>query len=329
MAVPERLGFGFLGAPAVPEMVRAARRAEELGYESVWVAETRFTRDGIAPVAAIAAGTHTIKVGTGIVNVYTRGPVVTAISFASLDEISEGRTIMGLGPGSPLVLAGQGVAFDKPLVRLREYIQVVERLLAGETVSFQGETIQVQSVRLEMTPMRSHIPLYLGITGPKALELCGELADGALLNGFLPATYTRRAVELIARGAQKAGKPANRVDITGCIVTCVDDDSKRARDQVRPLIALYLAIFPNIARETELPEEFVLKVRRTFQEEGLGAAAGLIGDGVVNFLTVAGNPDECRERLDQYRAAGMNMPVVFPIESNIQQALEALAPGTR
>ncbi len=326
MSSKQRLGFGFLGAPAVPAMVQAARRAEDLGYESVWVAETRFTRDGIAPIAAIAAATHTIKVGTGIVNVFTRGPVVTAISFASLDEISAGRTIMGLGPGSPLVLAPQGVAFEKPLKRLREYVHVIERLLAGEAVTYQGETVQLQGVKLELTPVRSHIPLYLGITGPKALELCGEIADGALLNGFLPTTYTRRAVQLIARGAQKAGKTAEGIDIAGCLVTCVDEDSRRAKDQVRPLVALYLSLFPNIARETELPEDFVLKVRRTFQSQGLGAAATFITDETVNLLTLAGTADECRARLAQYRAAGMGLPVVFPIEANTMIALEALAP---
>lgn len=326
MATRERLGIGFLGAPAVPEMVKAAKRAEELGYESIWVSETRFTRDGFAPVAAIAAATHTVKVATGIVNVYTRGPVVMAISFASLDEISEGRTIMGLGPGSPLVLAPQGVPFTKPITRLREYIQVIERLLAGESVTFQGETIQLQGVKLELTPVRRHIPLYLGITGPKALELTGEVADGAMLNGFTSAAYTRRAVQMIARGAQKAGKAPGAIDIAGCLVTCVDNDSRHAKDQVRPLAALYLSLFPNVAQEAELPEDFVLKVRATYNSEGLAAATPLIGDQVVDHLTVAGTAEECKARIAQYRAAGMAVPLLFPIESNTLTAIEALAP---
>ncbi len=326
MGDKQRIGFGFLGAPAVPEMVELAQRAEALGYESVWVAETRFTRDGIAPVAAIAAMTRTIKVGTGIVNVFTRGPVVTAISFASLDEISGGRTLMGLGPGSPLVLAPQGVAFAKPLTRLREYVQVIEQLLAGQAVSFHGETIDLAGVKLELSPVRTHIPLYLGVTGARALELSGEIADGVLMNAFLPTSYTRRAVELVERGANKAGKSPEDVDVAGCLVVCVDEDSKRAKDQVRPLIGLYLALFPNIARETELPEDFVLKVRETFHAEGIGAAAQLISDEVVDFLVVAGTAAECRARLDAYRAAGLEHPVIFPVEANLEAAMTALAP---
>ena len=120
-----RTGLLFLGAPAVPEMVALAQRAERAGYESVWVAETRLTRDAIAPVAAIALGTERLRVATGIVNVYTRNPVLLALTFATLDELAPGRIVMGLGAGSPRVLAPQGVEFDRPLTRLREYCEVI------------------------------------------------------------------------------------------------------------------------------------------------------------------------------------------------------------
>jgi 5,10-methylenetetrahydromethanopterin reductase len=324
-----RLGYGFLGVPAVPQMVALAQRAEELGYESAWVAETRFTRDGIAPVAAIAAGTRAIRVGTGIVNVFTRGPVVTAISFASLDEISGGRTLMGLGPGSPLILAPQGVPFDKPLVRLREYVQVIAALLEGHTVTFKGETIELQNVKLELEPVRRHIPLYLGVTGMKAMELAGELADGVLMNAFLPTSYTRRAIAAVAQGAARVGRKLTDLDLAGCLVVCVDDDGAHAKDQVRPLIALYLSVFPNIARETELPPEFVARVRAAFQAEGLGAAGPLISDQVVDQLVVAGTAAHCRARIEEYRSAGLALPVIFPLESNLEAAMEALAPHGR
>lgn len=326
MAAQNRLGFGFLGAPSVPEMVALAQRAEALGYESAWVAETRFTRDGIAPVAAIAAATRTIKVGTAIINVYTRNPVVTAISFASLDEISGGRTIMGLGPGSPLILAPQGVAFDKPLARLREYAQVVQQLLAGEKVTFKGKVVEIEGVQLELKPVRSHIPLYLGVTGARAMELAGEIGDGVLMNAFLPTSYTRRSVELVERGAHKAGKTLSQVEVCGCLVVCVEEDSRRAKDQVRPLIALYLSVFPNIARETELPPDFVARTRGVFQTDGLMSAARLITDEIVDSLVVAGTEAECRARIAQYRDAGLQLPILFPVDGNYAAALEKLAP---
>ena len=324
MSSSQRLGFGFLGAPAVPAMVAYARRAEALDYESAWVAETRYTRDGIAPVAAIAAATSRIKVATGIINVFTRGPVVTAISFASLDEISGGRTFMGLGTGSPLVLAPQGVSFDKPLTRLREYAHVVQRLLAGEAVSFTGETVNLLNVRLELTPVRAHIPLYLGVTGRRALSLCGEIADGVMMNAFLPTSYTRRAVETVAAGARQAGRSISNVDIAGCLVVSVDENSQVGKDRVRPLIALYLSVFPNIARETELPDDFVLRVRQSFNTGGMEPASRLITDDVVDLLTVAGTVQECQARIAQYRAAGLQLPILFPVEENIEMAMETL-----
>ncbi|MFQ5426830.1 MAG: LLM class flavin-dependent oxidoreductase, partial [Gaiellales bacterium] len=144
-----RIGLLFAGAPRVPEMVRLARRAEQAGYESVWMAETRMTRDGFTPLAAIGAATERIRLGTGIVNVYTRGAVVLAVSFATLDEIAPGRTIVGLGPGSPLVLGPQGFEWDRPLRRLREYSEVMRPLLRGEPVDYDGDTIRLEGALIE------------------------------------------------------------------------------------------------------------------------------------------------------------------------------------
>ncbi|MBI1878123.1 MAG: LLM class flavin-dependent oxidoreductase [Chloroflexi bacterium] len=321
-----RIGFGLLGAPAVLQMVELACLAEERGFESVWVAETRLTRDGIAPCAAIALGTSRIKIATGIVNVYTRGAVLIAVSFVSLDEVSQGRIIMGLGTGSPLVLLPQGVAFDKPLTRLRETIDVVQALLRGEEVSFAGETFNVAGAKLEMPPPRPHIPLYLGVTGPKALELAGEKGDGVMLNAFLPTTYVERALTRIETGAKRAGKTLADVDIAGAMVVSVDVDSKAAKDRSRQFIGLYLSLFPNIAQETGLPNDLIERTRAAFNQGGPTAAAAFIDDNVVDYLTASGTPIECRRRINEYRAAGMQMPILFPLDPNVKMAIETLGP---
>ena len=210
MSNNERLGLGLLGAPDVLQMVELAKLAETRDFSSVWVAETRLTRDGITPCAAIAMATSRIKIATGIINVFTRGAVLIAVSFVSLDEVSQGRILMGLGAGSPLVLQPQGVDFHKPLTRLRETIEVVQPLIRGEEVTFEGETMSLAGAKLEMTAPRQHIPLYLGVTGPKALELCGEKADGAMLNAFLPTTYVERALTRIEAGAKRSRQTVSR-----------------------------------------------------------------------------------------------------------------------
>jgi len=321
-----RIGLGLLGAPDVLKMVELAQLAEARGFESVWVAETRLTRDGIAPCAAIAMATTRLKIATGIVNVYTRGAVLTAVSFVSLDEVSQGRIIMGLGTGSPLVLKPQGVEFHKPLTRLRETIDVVQALIRGEEVTFTGETIQVAGAKLEMTPPRSHIPLYLGVTGPKALELAGEKGDGVMLNAFLPTSYVKRALVRVEAGAKRTGKNLAEVDISGALVVSVDTDSKTAKDRSRFFIGLYLSLFPNIAQETQLPDDLVQQARAAFSQGGPEAAAAYIDDDVVDYLTASGTPEECRRKIEAYRAAGVQMPILFPLDPNVQMAIETLGP---
>lgn len=319
----KRLGFAFLGEPAVPKMVEAARRAESLGFESVWVAETRFARDGFVPAAAIAARTERILVSTGVVNVYTRNPVILAVSYATLDELSNGRAIFGIGPGSPLVLEPQGHAFERPLTRLREYVEVGRRLISGERVHYLGETVGVDGVQLEFDPVRTSIPVYLGVTGPRAMRMAGEISDGVLMNGFTSCSYVRRSIQKIEAGARAAGRDPGGIDLTLGLVTSVDGDADVARERVKPLIAMYLARFPNIAKETGYGEEYLEGVRREVRGRGLEAGARLVSEEVVDDLAAAGTPGHVRDRIGEYREAGIQCPVLFAVGPNLDETLEA------
>ena len=320
----ERYGLAFLGAPRVPEMVELAQRAEEAGCESVWIAETRVTRDGFVPAGAIAARTSRIGIGTGIVNVFTRGPVLSAISFATLDEASHGRAIAGLGPGSPLVLAAQGQPFDKPLTRLREYVEVLRRLLRGERFDYAGQTVRLEAIQLEFEPYRRDIPVHLGVTGPKALELAGEIADGAMLNGFLPPAYVRRARERIAAGAARAGRDPAAIDVSMALITAVDDDGQAARDAARPFVTMYMTRMPNIAAEMGFDGEQLDQVRAAVAAGGIEAGLPYVSDAMVTAVTVAGTPEECRARIADYRAAGVGLPILFPL-GDLRRAIALMA----
>lgn len=318
----KRLGLAFLGEPAVPKMVEAARRAETLGFESVWVAETRFARDGFVPAAAIAARTERILVSTGVVNVYTRNPVILAISYATLDELSGGRAIFGIGPGSPLVLEPQGHDFDRPLTRLREYVEVGRRLISGEKVHYAGETVSVGGVKLEFAPVRSSIPVYFGVTGPRAMGMAGEISDGVLMNGFTSCSYVRRSIEKIKAGASAAGRDPGEIDLAIGLVTSVDSDADVARDRVKPLIAMYLARFPNIALETGYSEEYLEKVQVEVRERGLEAGGRLVSEEIVDDLAAAGTPGHVRDRIGEYRSAGIQCPVLFAVGPDLHETLE-------
>jgi 5,10-methylenetetrahydromethanopterin reductase len=328
-----RTGLAFAGAPRVPEIVRLARLAEEGGFESVWMAETRLTRDAFTAVAAMAAATERIKLGTGIVNVFTRGPVVLAISFLSLEELAPGRILMGLGTGSPLVLAPQGVAFERPLTRLREYVDVLGPLMRGERVDYEGESVRLDGARIEDVLSESdgdaatpRPPLYLGVTGRRALELAGEVADGVLMNVCLPTSYVESRLEVIERGAHRAGRQLGDLDVAMIILVSPDADSAAGKERARRFIALYLALFPNIARETGLDPLLIETTRASFHAKGIDEAARLVGDDVVDLLAAAGTPEECRARIEAYRRAGVQLPVLIAVEGALDTVVETLAP---
>ena len=326
----------FGGAPAVPEMVRLARRAEDAGYESVWVAETRLTRDGFVPLAAIASATERVKLGTGIVNVFTRGAAVLALSFATLEELAPGRAIVGLGAGSPLVLAPQGYAWEKPLGRLREYIDVIRPLLRGETVSYEGEAVTLEEARIEdvladdgtSVADDETLPVYLGVTGRTAVELAvelaGELADGAFYNVSLPVEYLARAAGWLRTGAARSSRDADNVDVAMAVLTSPDEDSLTGKTRAHEFISLYLSLFPNIARETGVDEDVVTRTRAAFEEGGVAAATEVMPLEVVDRLAAAGTPQEGQARVDEYRAAGVDLPIVIALGDSIELAVDTL-----
>ena len=222
------LGLELPGEPSVPEMIDTASLAEQLGYESIWLTETRFTRDAITTTSALATATRSARIATAVINPFTRGAVLTAVTAATLDEVCAGRFVLGIGPGSPTVLERQGIGFNQPLVRLRETVHVVRRLLRGEEVFFAGETISVAGARLDFTPVRTVIPIYFGVTGPRALALAGEAADGVILNGFVSLEYTKRAIEIVRSSAQANGRDPDEIEITGSIVVSVDANTAGA-----------------------------------------------------------------------------------------------------
>ena len=332
----ERVGLAFLGAPRVPEMVRLAQKAEASGFESLWVAETRITRDAVVPMAAIAAATERVRLGSAILNVYTRNPVVLAITFVSLDELAPGRVVMGLGAGSPMVLAPQGHPFKHALTRLREYVEVMRPLMRGETVTYSGKTIELDGARIEdllsadgeIASAATQMPIYLGVTGAPALELAGAAGDGVLLNVCLPTAYVTRARGLIEQGALRAGRDFSAIEIGLMLVVSPDEDSRRGKDRARRFIALYLSLFPNIARETGLPAEWLEQLRSTFAAEGVEGAARLVDDATVDALTAAGTPAECRAKIAEFRRAGVDLPVMVALDGAIDETIELLGPAS-
>jgi 5,10-methylenetetrahydromethanopterin reductase len=318
-----RVGLGFLGGPDLPSLVRIGRSAEDAGFDSLWHAETRITRDSVTALTALAMATERVRLGSAAINVFTRGAVLTAITWAALAEAAPGRMVLGIGPGSPDPLAQQGFAFEFPVSRLREYVAAI-RATWGEPlpVSFVGRHTRLDRLMPEVRPSTS-VPVYLCVTGPRALDCAGEVADGAILNAFMPASYTRRAIMRLntAAGGRFEG------EVGQCLVVALADTVAEAAARVRPILATYLVYFPNLAAETGLDSEFLDRLRELARVGGLEATFPELPDSLVSEHALLGPIGACRERLASYEEAGLQLSVLFPDPVSVERTVRELAPA--
>jgi 5,10-methylenetetrahydromethanopterin reductase len=312
-----RLGLGFLGGPDLRSLVEVGRAAEQAGFDSLWHAETRITRDSVTALTALAMETERVRLGSAAINVFTRGAVLTAITWAALAEAAPGRVVLGIGPGSPDPLAQQGFAFDFPVSRLREYVASI-RATWRETVpvSFEGRHTRLSRLTPEVRPV-DPLPIYLCVTGPRALDCAGQIADGVVLNAFMPASYTRRSMTRLdaAAGGKFEG------EVGQCLVVALADTVAEAAARVRPILATYLVYFPNLAAETGLDAEFLTSLREKANDGGFDD----LPDSLVSQHALVGPVAECRKRLGAYREAGLELPILFPDPISMDRTVRELA----
>jgi coenzyme F420-dependent oxidoreductase len=328
-----RIGLTLPRSEDLPrrEIIEVVQQAEALGYESVWVGES-WGRDGFTWLTQLACHTSRIKLGTGIATVYSRSPALIAQTVASLDEISEGRVILGLGTSGPLVIENwHGQPFDRPLRRTREYVEIIRLILSGERANYAGEIFQLKGFRLPFTPARPQVPIYIAALGPQNLRLTGELADG-WLPIYLDASHLSTFQRDIERGARRAGRALDAIDIAPYILACVADDAEAARDLVRAHLAYYIGgmgtFYANLIGRYGFEDE-VARVREAWGRRDRQAAAGHISDTMVARLAICGSPQDGRAQLQGHRAAGVTLPIVSfahgASREMIRQTLAALA----
>ena len=230
-------------AHPINEGMDYVRYAESKGFEAVWQADSRLVRDAIVPMSAFAAVTDTIKIGSGVVDCWTRNPARLAATFSTLDDLAPGRVILGIGAWWDPLAAKVGVSRAKPLRAMREIITSVRALLHNETVTFQGEFVHLDGVELDYVYQERRpkdVPIYLGATGLQMMELAGEIADGVVLNYLVSPDYNKTAIEALARGAEKKGRRWEDIDRPQLVVCSVHEDRKTALDMARLMVTQYL-----------------------------------------------------------------------------------------
>jgi 5,10-methylenetetrahydromethanopterin reductase len=316
----QRVALYLQDAHPIREGMKLAQFAEKHGFEAVWQAESRLVRDAIVPMAAYAAVTERIKVGSGVINNWTRNVGLLAATLLTLDDLAPDRIICGIGAWWDPLAKNVGIDRSKPLVAMRETIEVVRRLLRMENVTFHGEFVNVTGIELDVVHGRReprNVKLMIGATGLKMLELAGEIADGVVLNYCVPVEYNDPALEHLRIGAERAGRRFDDIDRPQLIVCSVHTDKAIALDGARALLTQYLAQQPHIAQASGVSEEVVKQIQSILgwpaTKEQIKQAMKYVPDDLVQRITASGTPDEVKAKVNEYIAHGCTCPILYPL----------------
>jgi 5,10-methylenetetrahydromethanopterin reductase len=329
----ERVALYLQDAHELRDGLDYVQYAEEKGFEAVWQAESRLVRDAIVPMAAYAAVTERIKVGSGVINNWTRNIGLLAATFLTLDDLAPDRIICGIGAWWDPLAKNVGIERHKPLLAMRETVEVLRRLLNLERVTFQGEFHQVEGIELDVVHGRReprNVPIMIGATGPKMMELTGEIADGAVLNYCVPPVYNHGALESLEVGAKRGGRMLDDIDRPQLVVCSVDHDEERALDTSRELLTQYLAQQPHIAKASGVSDDIVAEIQAILgwpaTHEQIQKAKHLVPDELVTRITASGTPEQARAKVMEYMNNGATCPILYPVGGDIKLLVDTFSP---
>jgi F420-dependent oxidoreductase-like protein len=330
------IGYWGLGLTASDQLA-LVQEAERLGYDSAWAAEA-YGSDAATVLAWLAAGTSTIRLGSAVFQMPARSAAMTAMTAATLDQLSGGRMVLGLGSSGPQVAEGwHGQRFAHQLQRTREYVAVVRMALARTPVAIEGETLTLplpngpgKSLKLTIGPLQSRIPIFLAAVGPNNTRLAGEIADG-WIPMLLSPDHLVALRGLLEEGAARCGRSLEDFQIAPNVYACVSDDLAAARDAMRPMLALYIGGMGS--REQNFYNQLMIRygfeepareVQRLFLDGRQRDAAAALPDELIDSVCLCGPADRVRERLARYRDAGVDILGITPLAPDLDGRLEQL-----
>ncbi len=331
MKLGVQIGYWGMGLTAADQL-QIARTAEDLGYDSIWSAEA-YGSDAASVLAWLAAGTSRIKLGAGIFQIPARSAAMTAMTAATIDQLSGGRMLLGLGTSGPQVSEGwHGVRFPHQVERTRDYVAVVRMALAHKKVEYHGQTLDLplrdgpgKVLKLTIRPVQENIPIYLAVLGPKNVALAGEIADGWLPVFFSPEHVSKLRVPL-EEGAARATRSLDDFRICPSVNVMITDDVASARDTMRPMLALYIGGMGS--REQNFYNKLVSsygfdvaarEVQDLYLEGKRSAAMEALPDELIDMTCIAGPKDRARERIRAFRDAGVETLIVSPMAFDAEE----------
>ncbi|MFW5900460.1 MAG: LLM class flavin-dependent oxidoreductase [Halodesulfurarchaeum sp.] len=332
----DRIGLYLQDKRPLERNVEIAQYAEEQGFDEIWQAESRLARDAISPLGAYAAVTDEIKLGTGVINVWTRNVALTAQTASTLEELAgPDRIELGIGAWWEPIASKVGVNREKPLLAMREWVEALQQLLDMETVNYDGEFVQLDDVELDVvhgdTGPRT-VDVYVGATGFTSLEMSGEYADGVVMNYLVSPEYNDKAIEAIEKGAEKAGRSLEDIDRPQLVVASMDHDEQKALDNARELITQYLGQQPHIMKASGVSQDLIDDVGDAIggwpaDHDDIQKGMELVPDEVVRKLTASGTPEQVREQVAGYVESGADVPIIYQLGDDVELLIDEMADG--
>jgi 5,10-methylenetetrahydromethanopterin reductase len=329
----ERVAIYLQDSHDLRDGLEIAKYAEEKSFDGVWQAESRLVRDAIVPMAAYAAVTEKIKIGSAVINNWTRNIGLLASTFLTLDDLAPNRIICGIGAWWDPLAKNVGINRTKPLKAMEETITIMRRLLNMERVTFEGEFVNVHGIELDVVHGRReprNVPIYIGATGDKMMEMTGRIADGVVMNYCVPIEYNDMAIEQLMVGLKAAGRRLEDFDRPQLVVCSVDEDHDKAIDTTRELLVQYLAQQPHIAKASGVSQDVVQKIQSILgwpaTHEQIQAAKHLVPEDLIDRITASGTPTEARAKVQKYIEHGCTCPILYPVGGNMKLLIDTFSP---
>ncbi len=327
------VGIYLQDAHSISDAVAFAQAAEEAGFDSVWQADSRLVRECCVPMAAFAASTESIKIGSGVIDCWTRNPARIASTFSTLDDLAPGRIILGIGAWWDPLASKVGVERKRPLRVMREVVESVRALLQCDgPVTYEGDYVKLDGVELDyihQERVAKEVPIYIGATGMKMMELTGKIGDGVVLNYMVEPAYNLRAMEALERGANSVGRDIDDIDRPQLIVCSIDENRQAALDGARLLLTQYLGQQPHIMEASGVTEDLLNEIHRVLSwpasNEEVLAASKLVPDDVVQRCTASGTPEEAKAKVSEYVDAGCTSPILYPLGPDVQLMIDTFS----
>jgi 5,10-methylenetetrahydromethanopterin reductase len=313
-----KFGIEFVPNEPINKIAKLVKLAEDVGFEYAWITDHYNNKNVYEALAIIANETSSIKLGPGVTNPYVRSPAITAAAIATLDEISNGRATLGIGPGDKATFDALGIEWTKPVTTIRDSVETFRTLLSGGKTNAGAQLGGVKAIQ-------EKVPIYQGAQGPKMLETAGEIADGVLINASNPKDYDA-AIPLIKKGAEATGKTLSDIDVGAYTATSIDEDSKEAAKAAKIVVAFIAAGSPPPVLERHgLPAGINEKLGGLIGKGDFGGAIGAVDDALLEAFSVVGTPDEFIPKIKALEDGGVSQYVAgSPIGADKEKSIKLL-----